>query len=80
MKMYIIVDKYNEGFYYNFEKEDFYMDITEQSLLPSKEMAKTYIEDQLCSDCVPAEIDIESVSKMGTWVYSIENVWDDDKE
>jgi len=41
-----------------------------QCLLPTKEMAEEYIKDKLGVDYYKViEVNIESISKIGTWVY-----------
>lgn len=60
MKMYAIIDTYNEGFYYNFETGEFTMRFNEQCLLPTQDMAKTFIEEELGEDNKVVTVNIES--------------------
>lgn len=76
MKMYVIADKYNEDFFWNFVADDFLMAVNEGSLMPTKELAQDYIEDQLGSDCVVAEITVYQITRDGSWEYSVRNVCD----
>lgn len=75
MKMYAIADKYNEDFFWNFVAGDFLMTVNEGSLMPTKELAQDYIEEQLGSDCVVAEITVYQITKDEIWEYSVQNVW-----
>lgn len=68
--MYAIVDSHNEGFYYDFKESDFTMDFSGQCLLPTRELAKKFIEEELTDNEKAIEVGIESISKAGTWVYS----------
>ncbi|MGG1601260.1 hypothetical protein [Paenibacillus naphthalenovorans] len=77
IKMYVIIDKYNEDFYWDFEKEDFSMHFSEKCLIPTKELAESLIEDFLGSDFVPAEITIYQYTKNGTWEFSVEDIWNE---
>ena len=69
LNMYAIVDSTEEGYYWNFYKLDIVNDLNGQCLLPTKEMAEEYIKDKLAIYYKVIEVNIESISKVGTWVY-----------
>lgn len=83
MKFWAIAYQYDSDYYYNFSKEDS-TDLDSECLLPTKEMAETYIEDNLGTDFVPVEINIETISRSGTWSHTRGKVdrwdWQDDWE
>ena len=70
LTMYAIVDSTEEGYYWNFKKENMSSKLNEECLLPTKEMAERYIEDELAIYYKVIEVNIESISKTGTWCYS----------
>jgi len=70
LNMYAIIDSAEEGYYWNFKTEDMDHDLNGQCLLPTKEMAEIYIKDKLGIDYYKViEVNIESISKVGTWIY-----------
>jgi len=70
LTMYAIVDSTEEGYYWNFKKEDMDSKLNGECLLPTKEMAEQYIEEELAIYYKAIEVNIESISKIGTWCYS----------
>ncbi|MCK2000542.1 hypothetical protein MZM54_03925 [[Brevibacterium] frigoritolerans] len=74
---YAIAYQYQEDIFYNFaEKKD--IDILEHTcLLPTKEMAQQFIEDELSIDYTPVEITVYSY-KSGELVFSrgLVSKWD----
>ena len=67
--MYAIVDSTEEGYYWNFKTENMDHDLNGQCLLPIKKMAERYIEDELAIYYKVIEVNVERISKVGTWVY-----------
>lgn len=77
--MYVITNKDIDDSYWNIEKEDCEdMSIDEKCLLPTKEIAKQFIKDNLTDKYAVVEVYIYSISKGGVWEYSIneEKVWE----
>lgn len=69
MNMFAIIDPCNEGFYYDFEKEDFTMLINEQCFLPTRKMAEEFVKNELGDGCEVIEVRIDSY-RDGVMSYS----------
>lgn len=80
MKFYALAYQYQEDIFYDFAKGEDTHDLTETCLLPTKEMAGQFVENELSVDYVPVEIELETLQRNGTWSYSRGQVerWDED--
>jgi len=79
MKFYAIAYQYEEDVFYDFENGQDTLDAPcePKMLLPTKEMAEQFIEDELSDSYVPVEIEIESY-RNGITSYSRSRIeqWD----
>ncbi len=82
MKFYAIAFLYQEDVFVDFAKKEDVMELNSTCLLPTKEMADQYIEDELSDQYVTVEIEIDSISRNGTWSWSRSRVdrWDEELE
>jgi hypothetical protein len=80
MKFWAIAYQYQEDVWFDLEKKEDSFDLRSTCLLPTQELAEQYIEDELSIQYAPVEIEIETISKSGTWSWSREKVeaWDED--
>lgn len=80
MKFYALAYQYQEDIFYDFSKEEDTHDLTETCFLPTKAMAEKVIEDELSTDYVPVEIQIERIERNGVWSYSrgVVERWDEE--
>ncbi|KQN97009.1 hypothetical protein [Paenibacillus sp. Leaf72] len=77
ISMIVIVDKYNEGFFWDNETKDFTLKFSEKCLFPTKDMAQTLIDEELGTDAVVANIMIYQYTLNGIWDYTVQNVWEE---
>jgi hypothetical protein len=78
VKFYAIAYQYQEDVWFDFEKKEDSFDLRSSCLLPTKELAEQYIEDELGIQYMPVEIEIETINKNGNWSWSRGKVdgWD----
>jgi hypothetical protein len=69
--MYTIASIYEEDYYFNFDSEQLEFNINEECLLPTEKMAQKYVDENLNDEHIVIKVEIESISKTGTWVYNI---------
>lgn len=79
MKFYALAFQYQEDIYYDFAKQEDTYNLTETCFMPTKQMALSYIEEELGTDYVVVEIDVERVERNGIWSYTRGrvDVWDE---
>jgi len=79
MKFWAIGYLYQEDVWFDLEKQEDTFDLRSTCFLPTKEMAKQYIEDELSIQYVPVEIEVETL-RNGVWSWSRGEVstWDDE--
>jgi hypothetical protein len=82
MKFWAIGFLYQEDVWFDLEKQDDTFDLRSTCFLPTREMAKQYIEDELSIQYIPVEIEVETISKSGSWSWSRGPVshWDSEEE
>ncbi|TFF45794.1 hypothetical protein [Bacillus thuringiensis] len=80
MKFWALAYQYQEDVFYDFAKEEDAMDLSESCFLPTEEVAEDFISQQLDSDYVPVEIELETLQKNGIWSWSRGRVerWDEE--
>jgi len=80
MKLWACAYIYEEDYFYDFAKGETGYDIESTQLLPTKELAEQMIEELLCDDYVPVDIDIHSYKENGVMSYSVGRVdkWEDE--
>ena len=80
MKFYALAYQYQEDIFYDFAKEEDAHDVSETCFLPTKAMAEKVIEEELGTDYVPVEIELESLETNGVWSYVRGQVerWDEE--
>jgi hypothetical protein len=80
MKFWAIAYQYQEDIYYDLESGEDVFSLEHTCLLPTRELAKIIIEDELSTDYIPVEINFESLSKNGVWSYTRGPVerWDEE--
>lgn len=81
MKFWAIAYLYQEDVFFDFGKGDEGEDVLglEQTcLLPTKQLALEIINNELGGDYVPVKIELETLNKNGTWVWSRDTIdqWD----
>jgi len=78
LEFWAIAYQYQEDVWYDFSKKDDTFDLTETALLPTEDIAKQFIEDELSDQYVPVLIKIGSYEngilsysrgKVETWDY-----------
>ena len=79
MKFWAIAYQFEEDSFYDFKKQEDTMDLTETCLLPTKELADKFIEEELSLQYVPVEIKLETLQKNGVWSWTRGRVgcWDE---
>lgn len=79
MKFWAVAYQNQEDVYYDFAKEEDTMDLSETCFLPTEIMALDYISNELSTDYVPVEIDLEMLERNGSWTHSrgIVERWDE---
>lgn len=88
MRFWAIGYLYQDDVFFNFLVEDTMMDMNEEFLLPSEQMAVDFIVNNLNGDFVPVEITIESYRNgVMTWnrgpvpnwdeLYNVDDFYDD---
>lgn len=70
MKFYAIANQYQEDVFVDFAKKEDVLELNSTCLLPTKEMAEQYIEDELSNQYVVIEIELETINRNGTWSWS----------
>jgi hypothetical protein len=72
--------QYQEDVFWDFTLNVETMDLRETCFLPTEEMAKNYIKENLNVDYVPVRIEVERVERNGVWTYSRGPVqrWDEE--
>ncbi|PER40825.1 hypothetical protein COL26_21950 [Bacillus thuringiensis] len=82
MKFWAIAYQFDEDSFYDFATNEDTYDLKESCFMPTKEMAETFIEDELSIQYVPVEIEVETLQKNGIWSYTRGRVerWDEDFE
>lgn len=80
MILYALEDKYNEDCFYCFEKEDTLFDLKSTSLMPTKELAEQFIEENLGNDFRVVEVTFHRIMKDGTWEFSVKRLDSSDDE
>ena len=80
MKFYALAYQFEEDIFYDFATEEDTHDLTETCFLPTKTMAEKVIEEELSTDYVPVEIELERLERNGVWTYSRGTVegWDEE--
>ncbi|WP_268626944.1 hypothetical protein [Paenibacillus alvei] len=67
MKFYAIANQYQEDVFVDFAKKEDVLELNSTCLLPTKEMAEQYIDDELSNQYVVIEIELETINRNGTW-------------
>ncbi|ALA13141.1 hypothetical protein TSARBOMBA_25 [Bacillus phage TsarBomba] len=82
MVFWAIAYQFEEDVFYDFKAEDDTTDLSPTCFLPTKAMAKTFIEEELSIQYVPVRTTLETLQKNGIWSYSRGRVerWDEDVE
>jgi hypothetical protein len=71
--VYVIEDKHNEDWYYNFKIDDYHHDLLPSCFLPTRELAENFIEDNLSEDNVVQEIEVYSIDN-GLCMHYCKNI------
>jgi len=79
MEFWAIGYLYQEDVFFDLKDNEDTMDMTSKCLLPTKEMAEQFIEDQLSIDYTPIKIELETLNKNGVWSWARDTVpqWDE---
>ncbi|WP_088363343.1 hypothetical protein [Bacillus cereus] len=83
MKFWALAYQFQEEVYYDFEKEEDTVNLSETCFLPTKPLAEAFIKKELSVDAyVPVEIELETLHKNGNYSYSRGRVdrWDEELE
>lgn len=77
MNMYVLVDPFQEGWYWDFAADAFEMKLSTTCLLPTREFAKEIIKTQFHSDPDFAVMEITIISLNGGIQYSYQSIWEE---
>lgn len=68
--MYALINRNEEGYYYNIKQQKVIEELTCECLLPSEELAHKIINEKLCSDYLIITVDIHDFNEDKLLAYS----------